>query len=92
MSLVPEQWEVLGTRTENGLRVAYIGRKKTDTEDRITVFKLVRRPKGWYNFGQWISVGRFRLHHGSDPVTRPLKLSDSRTDRTLRTLAEQAWA
>lgn len=92
MSLVTEQWELLGRTTDkDGQPVAYVGRKKFSSAERLTVFKLVQRPNGhWYNYGQWLSIGRFRpTDDWRSAQTRPLKLSDSRIDSVLRCYAEQ---
>jgi hypothetical protein len=93
MSLVPERWEFLGWSVddETGYRIAYVAREKTDFERRLTVWKLMKRPNGWYNMGQWLSTNTFRSHAFGGKVPkhcRPLKLSDSRIDFLLRSFAE----
>lgn len=93
MSLVPERWEFLGHSVddETGFPVAFVAREKVDPNRRLTVWKLMKRPNGWYNMGQWLSTGTFRAHKFGGKVPkhcRPLKLSDSRIDNMLRSFAE----
>lgn len=84
--MVPERWELIGKAEENGLKVVYVGRIKHDYMDRMTVWKLVKRARGWYSVGQWISQGRWR----SFPEKNGVKLSGSRTDRILLSYASNA--
>src|SRR4051812_20898432 len=90
--MFPEEWELMHAGTDPDLRlpVAYVARRTHDVEDRLIVFKLIKRLNGfWYNYGQFLSLGRFRVT--DDPRsdrTRALRLTDSRTDRLLRSMAD----
>lgn len=90
MSLVPERWQLLGRASDDeGRPVAYVGREKLDDRGRLTVWKLIQRKGHWFNCGQWISLGRFRITDDySSARTRPLRLSDSRIDTLLRSYAD----
>lgn len=92
MSLVPETFEYLGTTTQDGHPVVYAGREKFVAGRRVlTVWKLIQRRGNWYNCGQFVSKGHFQITDDPrSPITRPLKLSDSRIDRTLRAICEAA--
>lgn len=86
--MVPERWEAIGKGEEHGLSVVYVAREKTDCEPRITVWKLVQRPRGWYSVGQWISKGLYRTF----PEKLGVKLSDSKIDQRLLHYANEACA
>jgi hypothetical protein len=86
MSLVPERWGLVGTGyDEDGLPMVLVAREKTDYTDRWTIWRLVQRPNGWYNTGQYISSNLFRR----TPEPKGVKLSDSRIDNILRDFATQ---
>lgn len=78
-----------GVEPDLNLPVAYVGRQ---VDERLTVYKLIQRANGyWYNYGQWLSTGRFRLTDDArSDRTRPLRLSDSRLDRMLRSVADDS--
>lgn len=86
MSLVPERWGLLyrGRDPDTGYPMVLVAREKVDCAARLTVWKLVKRPNGWHNVGQWISQGRWRGY----PEKNGVKLTDSRIDTALRTYAE----
>lgn len=86
--MVPERWELVGKGRdiETGLPMVLVAREKEDPRLRMTVWKLLKRPNGWYSVGQWISKGRWR----SFPETNGVKLSDSRIDQILLEFANAA--
>jgi len=90
MSLVNEKWEYTAKGAEDGNPVVYVAREKYDSSTRLTIFKLMKKNDVWYNMGQWISKGQFRVHHfGASDELRPHRLSDSRIDTTLKKIAEE---
>lgn len=77
-----QRYEAIGKGVDEptGLRMVLVARIKSDTEERLTVWKIVYRPgKGWYSVAQWISKGQWRRF----PEKYGVKLSDSKTDQAL---------
>lgn len=74
-----------GTDPVERLPVAYVAVERYDYKHRITVYKLIKRPKGWYNVGQFLSLGYYRSVAG-----KGRKLSDSQLCQNLISVAEAA--
>lgn len=89
MTLVTERWEKVGEGidADEALPYVLVARIKNDGEQRVTIWKLIQRPNGWYNLGQYVSKGVFRRY----PERRGVKLTDSRIDCILRDYATQGY-
>lgn len=89
MSLVTERWDRVGEGidADEGLPFVLVARIKNDGQERVTIWKLIERPNGWYNLGQYISANLFRRY----PEKKGVKLSDSRIDTILREYAMQGY-
>lgn len=87
-SYSPESWDLMnrGTDQDTGFACCHVRRVTRDAVTRATVWKLVRRPNGWYNVGQYL--GGFTGFRPA-PERNGVKLSGSRTDLTLRSFAEE---
>lgn len=84
-----DRYEAIGKGTDEptGLRMVLVARIREDTQERLTVWKIVYRPgKGWYSVGQWISKGMWRRF----PEKYGVKLTDSKIDQTLLKIARVA--
>lgn len=82
-----EAWDLMGRGTDkdSGLPMCHVRRTVLGTK-RTTVWRLVQRPKGWYNVGQIVSTGNgFR----PSPERLGKKLSNSRIDLTLLSFAQE---
>lgn len=83
-----DRWDLMnrGTDSETGLPMCHVRRITFGVlRDNATVWKLVQRPNGWYNVGQFVyGVNGFR----PTPEKNGVKLSGSRIDLTLRSFAE----
>jgi hypothetical protein len=87
MSLVTDQFEVVdkGIDPDYGLPMVIVARSKFDFEERLTIWKLVQHPNGWYNAGFFTSTKDCFI---KDTHRRKgLKLSTSRLDNILRDFA-----
>lgn len=90
-SYSPETWDLMnrGTDSDTGLPCCHVRRVTRDAITRSTVWRLIRRPNGWYNVGQYIgSLGGYR----PAPERYGVKLSGSRTDLTLFEFAERGYS
>lgn len=86
MSLVPETWGVV--HKSRGKRV--IARTKHEEVDRTTVWQLIRVEREWrisHIFFSKINPGLDRVPNRLKGYERPIRLSDSVIDNTLRKLA-----
>lgn len=89
MSLVPETWKVVKKR--RGVRV--ITRVKHSTPEKFTSWRLVKIEGQWrvsHIFFSKINPGLDRNPNQLKTYRTPFRLSDSRIDHQLRTLAETA--
>lgn len=88
LAMYPERWKRVSKKVDpaTGMLTVLVTRKRDNCPfDRVTTWKLVLHPNGWYSEGQFISTGKYRRF----PEARGVKLTDSRTDRMLANLANQ---
>lgn len=88
-SYCPDKWDLMnrGT-TDDGLAMCHVRHTKLAAAKRTTVFRLVKRPNGWYNVGRYITLPGKPGGFVPTPEKKGVKLSGSRIDLTLRSLAE----
>lgn len=84
-----EKWHLVSRGSEDGLPQAIVRRV---SNGRATTWKLIQRPNGWYNVGQWIHFSGRPSGFRACPERNGVKLSGSRTDLTLLSFAQEGYA